>query len=49
MEQLPSTNGGANTLSGDSYDNTAGWMASIGATSEFVEQFAQDGRTGDGC
>jgi len=47
--QLPSTNGGLNTLSGDSYDNTRRLDGIIGATSSSSSQFAEDRKAGDGC
>jgi formate dehydrogenase iron-sulfur subunit len=44
--QLPSTNGGANTLSGDSYDNTRRLDGIHWRHVRFVEQFAPDRRDG---
>jgi formate dehydrogenase iron-sulfur subunit len=40
--QLPSTNGGVNTLSGDSYDNTRRLDGLHWRHVKFVEQFSQD-------
>ena len=40
--QLPSTNGGANTLSGDSYDNTRRLDGIHWRHVKFIEQFPQD-------
>ena len=44
--QLPSTNGGANTMSGDSYDNTRRLDGIHWRHVEFIEQFGQDRRGG---
>src|SRR5437899_3902498 len=44
--QLPSTNGGANTLSGDSYDNTRTLDGIHWRHVKFVEQFAEDRKDG---
>ena len=40
--QLPSTNGGANTLSGDSYDNTRQLDGIHWRHVKFIEQFSED-------
>jgi formate dehydrogenase iron-sulfur subunit len=40
--QLPATNGGANTLSGDSYDNTRKLDGIHWRHVKFIEQFSQD-------
>src|SRR5438093_845301 len=40
--QLPATNGGANTLSGDSYDNTRRLDGEHWRHVKFVEQFSPD-------
>jgi formate dehydrogenase iron-sulfur subunit len=45
--QLPSTNGGANTLSGDSYDNTRKLDGEHWRHVKFIEQFTED-RVGQG-
>jgi len=45
MESAASYNGGLNTLSGDSYDNTRSWMASIGAHVKFVDSSPRTERT----
>jgi formate dehydrogenase iron-sulfur subunit len=44
--QLPSTNGGLNTLSGDSYDNTRRLDGIHWRHVKFVEQFAEDRKDG---
>src|SRR5919112_4191378 len=44
--QLPSTNGGANTLSGDSYDNTRQLDGIHWRHVKFIEQFPQDRKDG---
>jgi formate dehydrogenase iron-sulfur subunit len=44
--QLPSTNGGVNTLSGDSYDNTRRLDGLHWRHVKFVEQFSQDRNQG---
>jgi formate dehydrogenase iron-sulfur subunit len=44
--QLPSTNGGVNTLSGDSYDNTRTLDGIHWRHVKFVEQFSADRRDG---
>jgi formate dehydrogenase iron-sulfur subunit len=44
--QLPATNGGANTLSGDSYDNTRRLDGIHWRHVKFVEQFAPDRKEG---
>ncbi len=44
--QLPATNGGANTLSGDSYDNTRRLDGINWRHVKFVEQFAPDRKGG---
>ena len=44
--QLPSTNGGANTLSGDSYDNTRRLDGMHWRHVKFIEQFAPDRKDG---
>ena len=40
--QLPSTNGGLNTLSGDSYDNTRSFSDVNWRHVKFIEQFSED-------
>jgi formate dehydrogenase iron-sulfur subunit len=44
--QLPSTNGGLNTLSGDSYDNTRRLDGIHWRHVKFIEQFSEDRRDG---
>jgi formate dehydrogenase iron-sulfur subunit len=44
--QLPSTNGGMNTLSGDSYDNTRQLDGIHWRHVKFIEQFSEDRRDG---
>jgi formate dehydrogenase iron-sulfur subunit len=44
--QLPSSNGGANTMSGDSYDNTRTLDGFHWRHVEFIEQFAADRKNG---
>ncbi len=44
--QLPSTNGGVNTLSGDSYDNTRRLDGIHWRHVKFVEQFSDDRKDG---
>ena len=44
--QLPSTNGGLNTLSGDSYDNTRRLDGIHWRHVKFIEQFSEDRRYG---
>ena len=44
--QLPSTNGGANTMSGDSYDNTRQLDGIHWRHVKFIEQFTQDRSSG---
>jgi formate dehydrogenase iron-sulfur subunit len=44
--QLPSTNGGLNTLSGDSYDNTRRLDGIHWRHVRFIEQFSEDRRDG---
>jgi formate dehydrogenase iron-sulfur subunit len=44
--QLPSTNGGVNTLSGDSYDNTRRLDGIHWRHVRFIEQFSEDRRDG---
>jgi formate dehydrogenase iron-sulfur subunit len=44
--QLPSTNGGVNTLSGDSYDNTRSLDGIHWRHVKFIEQFSEDRKDG---
>ena len=44
--QLPSTNGGVNTLSGDSYDNTRALDGIHWRHVKFIEQFTEDRKDG---
>ena len=44
--QLPSTNGGVNTLSGDSYDNTRSLDGIHWRHVKFIEQFPEDRKDG---
>ena len=44
--QLPSTNGGVNTLSGDSYDNTRQLDGIHWRHVKFIEQFTEDRKDG---
>jgi formate dehydrogenase iron-sulfur subunit len=44
--QLPSTNGGVNTLSGDSYDNTRRLDGIHWRHVKFIEQFTEDRKDG---
>ena len=44
--QLPSTNGGVNTLSGDSYDNTRKLDGIHWRHVKFIEQFTEDRKDG---
>src|SRR5882672_12414523 len=44
--QLPSTNGGVNTLSGDSYDNTRRLDGTHWRHVKFIEQFTEDRKDG---
>src|SRR5438132_14304421 len=44
--QLPSTNGGLNTLSGDSYDNTRQLDGIHWRHAKFIEQFTEDRKDG---
>ena len=44
--QLPSTNGGLNTLSGDSYDNTRRLDGIHWRHVKFIEQFTEDRKDG---
>jgi formate dehydrogenase iron-sulfur subunit len=47
--QLPGANGGANTLSGDSYDNTRRLDGIHWRHVQFVEQFTPTAAKGAGC